>query len=104
MTIAAIWAGIRALAGSVPWQVWAGLALLMAGWLWGNSRYHAGELAERGRWEAAAAKQMEKARAADASAAAVVAQTVSAIEAENERARDAAAVSDDPLKAALDAF
>ena len=47
---------------------------------------------------------VEKARVGDASAVEAAKATVTAIEAENARAVEAASNSDDPLKAALDAL
>lgn len=49
----------------IPWQLYAIVALLMAGWLYGAHQYRAGVAAERARWTAAQAAADAKARAAD---------------------------------------
>lgn len=61
---------------AIPWQVYAAVAVLLAGWWWGEQRYDAGVLAERGRWEEAQREADEAAarrRAARDAAAAEVA-------------------------------
>ena len=63
-----------------------------------------GKRAERAAQAIVEAKAQETARQADAKAGATVEATKADVEAGNQRARDAAAGSDDPLKSALDAL
>lgn len=48
----AIWLFLK----GVPLWVWAVIALVIGGWLYGNSRYHAGEDARQAQWDAQKAK------------------------------------------------
>lgn len=66
--------------------------------------YDDGRDAERAAQAAAVAKAQAKAREADAQAGQAVEAVKAGVEAENQKARDAAAGSDDPLKSALDAL
>ena len=85
---------------------WAFMLLLASGaiyaaycWAWDRGRDH-----ERARWEAASAK-VEKADAAgDAAGMATATQTKGKVEDGNDRAKAAAAGSDDPLRAGLDSL
>lgn len=63
-----------------------------------------GKDAERAAQAKAEAVAVTKARKADGEARTVVDETKAGVAAENERAREAAAGSDDPLKSALDAL
>ena len=63
-----------------------------------------GRRAERAAQAIVEAKAQETAREADAKAGDAVEATKADVEAGNQRARDAAAGSDDPLKSALDAL
>lgn len=86
------------------WKLYAGIAALAVlacslSYCKGRSD---GVAIERAAQAKAERKQAEKARKADAEARKAQDATVDAIEAENDRAREAAQGSDDPLKAALD--
>ncbi len=70
MTLVAGWALVKAGAGRlfellrlVPWWAWLALAVLAAGWRWGEHRHDAGVEAERARWIAAQAKADAKSKA-----------------------------------------
>lgn len=63
-----------------------------------------GKDAERAAQAKAEAIALEKARKADVEAGQVVDEVKAGVAAENERARDAAKDSDDPLKSAMDAL
>ena len=69
MTIIAGWALVKTGAGRlfellrlVPWWAWLALAVLAAGWRWGEHRHDVGVEAERARWIAAQAKADAKAK------------------------------------------
>lgn len=70
MTMLAGWALVKAGAGRlfgllrlVPWWAWLALAVLAAGWRWGEHRHDAGVEAERARWIAAQTEADAKAKA-----------------------------------------
>lgn len=76
------------------------LALYLAySWAWDRGRDH-----ERARWEAAAAKIEAADAKADAAGTIAAAQTKGTIDAGNERAKAAAAGSDDPLAAGFNSL
>lgn len=63
MTLLAAWALVKAGAGrlfgllrAIPWPVWLALAVLAAGWRWGEHQHDVGAEAERARWIAAQAE------------------------------------------------
>lgn len=98
----ALWA--NAIKNTIPWQVWLLLAVLLAGWLWGNSRYNDGVEDTHAEYARAAAQAVENARKADAAGVGKAEAGKGAVEATNAKARDAAKGSADPLKSGLDAI
>jgi hypothetical protein len=88
----------------VPWPIYAALAVLLASWAWGNHRYHQGEAAVEAKYARAAAQAVAQARKADAVGTETAQAGKDATEAGNAKAREAAAASDDPLKAAMDSL
>lgn len=80
------------------WWIGVCAALASLAWLHGC---HTGVTHERDRNALAAARALEQAREADAAATKAVARTLNEVEAKNERARDAASNSDDPLGDAM---
>lgn len=79
--------------------VMAGLIYLAYCWAWDRGRDHEGA-----RWEAAAAKIEAADAKADAAGAVTAAETKGKVDAGNERAKQAAAGSDDPLAAGFDSL
>lgn len=78
----------------------AALALYLAYiWAWDRGRDH-----ERARWEAAAAKIEAADAKADAAGTVKAAKTKGKVDADIEKARDAARQSDDPLGAVADSL
>ena len=90
-------------AGWIARGVLASLAFLALyaaySWAWDRGRDH-----ERARWEAASAKVVAADVKADAKGLATAGETKGTIDAENERAKAAAAGSDDPLAAGLNSL
>ena len=85
---------------------WAGVLLLavLALWMAYSWAYNRGEAAERTKWEAAAEILRDADAAADAEALDVATETKETIDESNERAKQAAAGSDDPLARGLDSL
>ena len=88
------------------WKLWGAIAAL-----WALSivlarcdAYDDGRDAERAAQAVAVAKAQAEAREADAQAGKAVDAVKAGVEAENQKARDAAAVSDDPLRDGLGAL
>ncbi|AMU89878.1 hypothetical protein [Sphingopyxis macrogoltabida] len=85
------------------WALTIGLAFLALYlaycWAWDQGRDH-----ERAKWESAAEMLEDADAAADAEALDVAHDTKGTVDAQNERARDAAAASDDPLRVGLDSL
>lgn len=79
--------------------VLAGLLYLAYAWAWDRGRD-----SERARWEAAAAKIEAADAKADAAGTVTAAETKGKVDAGNERAKQAAAGSDDPLAAGFDSL
>lgn len=94
----------RAFLKRIPWQLYAGLAAVLVG----VGAYCAGDASGYARKEAEQLiierKALEKARAADAVAGEAVKQATDKTERENDKAREAANGSDDPLRAGLDSL
>lgn len=85
---------------------WVGVLLLAVvalyaaySWAWDKGRDH-----ERTKWEAAAEILRDADAAADAEALDVATETKGTIDASNERAKQAAAGSDDPLASGFDSL
>ena len=57
-----------AFAKRIPWQLWAVLALLAAGWIYGNHRYAEGRDDERAKWERVVEEAEDRAAAAERAA------------------------------------
>ena len=85
------------------WTIVALLALL-ALWMAYSWAYDNGRDDERARWEAAAAKIQAADAKADAAGTVTAAETKGKVDAGNERAKQAAAGSDDPLAAGFDSL
>lgn len=85
------------------WAIVALLALagLYAAYLWA---YDNGRDDERARWEAAAAKIEAADAKADAAGTVTAAETKGKVDAEVEKAREAARQSDDPLNSVADSL
>lgn len=85
---------------------WAIVALLALLALWGaySWAYDNGRDDERSRWEAAAAKIEAADAKADAAGTVTAAETKGKVDAEVEKAREAARQSDDPLGAVADSL
>ena len=85
---------------------WAGVLLLavLALWMAYSLAYNRGEADERSKWEAAAEILRDADAAADAEALDVAIETKGNIDASNERAKQAAAGSDDPLASGFDSL
>jgi preprotein translocase subunit SecF len=67
MTAIAIWSAVSGFAKRIPWQVWAGIALLAAFWFWGNHRYNEGVDDTDAKWvEAGKLMESQAEDAADA--------------------------------------
>lgn len=86
----------------VPREVWYALAALAVVWFYGNQRYDAGRDECRAEYAEAAREAIEQARQADAVAGEAIQATKDEVEQKNDEARNAAAGSDDPLRAGLD--
>lgn len=84
-----VWAFVK----GVPKEVYYGIAALAALW-WA---YGAGQDAKQAEWDEFTRKAEQAAREADRAAGEAVTETIDEIEAGNQRARDAASQSDDPL-------
>lgn len=89
---------------SVPSGVWVALAAALLIW-WIDSRaYDRGFEAATVQFEEAARKAVGRARRADGAARAKSDETRNNVEADNERARESADGSDDPLKSVFDSL
>ena len=92
------------LLAKVPREVWY-IAAAVAAWFIVTGHYYSkGYDARTGEYEALISEQEAKAVIAGQSAQEAAQATVSAIEADNERAKEAAAECDDILKCGLDAL
>lgn len=60
---------------AIPWQLWAVLALIALGWLYGNHRYSEGRADEKAAWEAVVAESERRAREAERDAEAAYAKS-----------------------------
>lgn len=96
--------GLRSLLKSVPWPVWAALALSVAWLIDRNAQYNAGYEQRAAEQAETERKALEKAREADSASRDAVRQFNSELERQNDEAEKAAAGSDDPLRAGLDSL
>lgn len=102
-----IWTALATAGGFLkraPWQLWAALAVVAVAWWWGNQRFDAGYDKRDREYAAAAAKAVAQARKADGVARDTVDAAKASSAAEIDAAREAAADSDDPWKAATEAM
>lgn len=88
----------------VPREVWYALAALAVIWFYGNQRFDAGYDKRDAEQAEIERKAAEKARQGDAAAGGAVETERGDIAASNERARDAAHDSDDPLRDGLNSL
>lgn len=100
LKLRALWGFLK----SVPWPVYAALAIVATAILWGNHRYSEGYDDRTAEYEAAAAEALAQARKADSVARDTVDSDKALSGAEIERGRDAADGADDPWKAATEAM
>lgn len=90
--------------GKVPREVWYAIAAVIAWLIFSNHYDQQGYDRRTAEYVALMEQARQKAAVGDKKAAEASAQVIDAIEAENKRAVEAAAGSDDPLKSALDAL
>lgn len=90
-------AGALGFLKGLPREVWYCLAAALALYLVYSAGHRAGESEVRAEWVEATRKATERAREADSAAGEVVSDTINDVENGNQRARDAAGQSDDPL-------
>lgn len=65
MTFLAVWSFIKGIAKAVPFWVWIALGLLIAAFLYGESRYRAGQAERQALWDAASTAAAQEARATE---------------------------------------
>ena len=107
-----IWATIKRIASGpvwqflrgIPWQAYAALGALLVVFIAYNQGKGAGIAQERARQAQIEAQAVKRARTADDAARQEVTKGQDDVRTSNQRARDAAADSDDPLRAFLDSL
>lgn len=65
MTFLAVWSFIKGILKAVPFWVWVALGLLIAAFLYGESRYRAGQAERQALWDAAATAEAQQRRETD---------------------------------------
>jgi hypothetical protein len=97
-----IWATIARLAGKVPERVWIGLAVLAVALVVFQLGKCSGADQERARQAQIERKAIERTRGADDAARQTITKGQDDVRQSNERAREAASGSDDPLRSFAD--
>jgi hypothetical protein len=76
MTFLAVWTFLKGIFKAIPWWGWAALGLAVAFFVYGESRYRAGQAERQGLWDAATTAQANEDRKNEAKQAEITVQRV----------------------------